>query len=84
MAMKLKFKANPKKFSGGECYVTGKFYYLGKEETCLWIKRGVVDEASMEPVQMTQHMLDEHEANLQKGQRFTLIEVFQSLHAEFP
>jgi hypothetical protein len=43
MTLKLKFSKNPNKLPGGARYSTGKFYYMGREEACLWIKRDVVD-----------------------------------------
>jgi hypothetical protein len=79
MAMKLKFKTAPTKFKGGERYSVDKFYYLSREEACLWIKRDVVDVKTLQAADLTDEAIAENEKNLGKGHALTLQETLQAL-----
>jgi hypothetical protein len=81
MAMALKFSSDTSAYQGGGCYVTGKVYALSREEACLWIRRGVVDLASLCPVDLTDAVLAENAANLLPGDRLTLGETIAALAA---
>lgn len=82
MAMKLKFKIDPVGFPGGARYMVGKEYVLSREETCLWVRRGVVDIASMDSVPLSDEMLALNEANLRPGKALTFAEVITALAKE--
>jgi len=79
MAMKLKFSKDPAGFAGGARYVVGSEYALSREEACLWIRLGVVDLASVEPVSLTDDMIALNEANLKPGRALSMAEVLQAL-----
>jgi hypothetical protein len=78
--MKLKFNLSPAMYPGGARYVTGRWYYLDRHECCMWVRRSVVDLASMEPAHLTPEAIAEHEGNLRPGRQLTLKEVLAELH----
>ncbi len=83
MAMKLQFKASAAKWPGGGRYAVGKTYYLDRYEACLWIRRGVVDLATIEPADLTSAAEAENKRNLQPGSTaLSLAEVVAALAAE--
>jgi hypothetical protein len=83
MAMRLRFKSDPSAFPGGGAYSVGHDYFLSREETCLWIRRGVVDIASMEPTHLTEDAEAAHVAKLNPGhERLTLAEILAALATE--
>lgn len=77
--MKLKFHLSPAMYPGGARYVTGKWYYLDRHECCMWVRRSVVDLASMEPAHLTPEAIEEHRANLRPGRALTLSQVLSAL-----
>jgi len=81
MALKVKFSKDPAGLPGGARYVVGAEYALSREEACLWIRRGVIDLASIEPTPLTDEMIALNEANLKPGKALSLGEVLQALAA---
>ncbi len=82
MAMKLQFKASAAKWPGGSRYAVGKTYYLDRFEACLWIRREVVDLATIEPADLTPAAEAENKRNLLPGGKaLTLAEVSAALAA---
>jgi hypothetical protein len=79
--MKLKFKASPAQHPGGERYEVGRWYFLGREETCLWIHRDVVDLGSMEPANLTPRAIEENTRNFLPGRALTLGEIVAALNS---
>jgi hypothetical protein len=79
MTLKLKFSKNPNKLPGGARYSTGKFYYMGREEACLWIKRDVVDMSSLQAADLTDEAIAENEKNLGPGKALSFLEVVTAL-----
>jgi hypothetical protein len=79
--MKLKFKVSPAQYPGGERYAVGRWYFLGREETCLWIHREVVDLRSMEPADLTPRAIEENARNFLPGRALTLGQIIAALNA---
>jgi hypothetical protein len=79
MTLKLKFSKNPRQFFGGTRYSTGKFYYMGREEACLWIKRDVVDMSSLQAANLTDEAIAENKKNLGEGHALSFVEVVTAL-----
>lgn len=79
-SMLLQFKEDPSRFAGGEAYAPGKDYVLGRFETCLWIKRDVIDMDSLRPgIDLTAAVLALSDGNLRPGHRLTLGEIVAAL-----
>lgn len=77
--MKLKFSKVPNKFTGGERYTIGKWYYLDSMEACLWIKREVVDMKTVEPCNFTDECQAENDKNTGEGPTLSRIEIIAAL-----
>jgi hypothetical protein len=81
--MLLQFSKDPSGFPGGEVYAIGKDYLMDRFETCLWIRREVVDMKSLRAApDMTDALIASCQANLRKGARLTMAQVITALQKE--
>jgi hypothetical protein len=81
-SMLLSFNRDPGRYPGGAVYDRGKFYVVGREEAALWLHRGIVETATMHPVDLRPDVIAASDANLRPGARLTLGEIVKLLDEE--